>query len=214
MSRLITRPIASACIHYITVYILPRFIFRPITSCLDPLHALLHWHVPLHASESITCSRIHYIHCMLPNPLHAGRMMWPVFTVINLLVFTAAAAQRSLRRPAGATSAVYRAVNRPSSDGFHLPDNIPARDDQCSIQMRWRSARGHSTAEVEQCRWWLGRAVLGISRMSILNIQYSKNIHERISNALATMSFRLRMRTKSQNYMNYTNITWILHVCP
>ena len=50
-----------ASLHYMTDYILPLFITGLITSCLDRLH------VPLHAPESITCSRIHY---MLPNSLH------------------------------------------------------------------------------------------------------------------------------------------------
>ena len=52
-----------ASIYYMTDYILPLIITCLITSCLDRLH------VSLHAPESITCSRIHY--------------MRPVFTVVN-----------------------------------------------------------------------------------------------------------------------------------
>ena len=44
-----------ASLHYMTDYILPLFITGLITSYLDRLH------VPLHAPESITCSRIHYM---------------------------------------------------------------------------------------------------------------------------------------------------------
>ncbi len=65
------------------------------------------------------------------------------------------------------------AANSPSSVGFNLQDNIRACSDRtCNIQMRWLPARGPCTIEVEQCRWWLGvlgQAVLGISKMSLLN---------------------------------------------
>jgi hypothetical protein len=89
-----------ALIHYLTDYTLPRFITWIITSCHDPLHVPLH--VPLHAPESITCSRIHY--------------MQQVFTIVN--IFAAAAAQRSLHRPAACVTAAC-VINRLFSVGFN-----------------------------------------------------------------------------------------------
>ncbi len=80
-------------IRYMKEYILPGFITRIITSCLDPLHA------PLHAPETITCSRIHYIHYRLPNPLHTASVHR-----CQLTQFDSGPGQRP-QRPAGATSA-------------------------------------------------------------------------------------------------------------
>ncbi len=145
-------------VYNMAYYILPLFITGLITSCLDRLH------VPLHAPESITCSRIHY---MLPNPLHATS----VHRCQSMGSGPGHQRRRSDRRVTRlARPARARAVNSPSSVGFNLKDNIPACSDRtCSIEMRWLPARGPCTIEVEQCRWWLGQVVLGISRMSLLN---------------------------------------------
>jgi hypothetical protein len=153
-----------ALIHYMTDYILLGFITWIFTSCLEPLHAPLH--APLHPSESITCSWIHYIHYMLPNPLHAA-------SVHRCQSMGSGPGHRQRRsdRCVARLARLARAVNSPSSVGFNLQDNIPAcSDGTCSIQMRWLPARDPCTIEVEQCRWWLGQVVLGISRMSLLNI--------------------------------------------
>ena len=149
-------------------YILPSIITCLITSCLDRLH------VPLHAPESIKCSRIHYIHYMLPNPLHA--------TSVHCCQSMGSGPghrrrQRRSDRCVARLARLARAVNSPSSVGFNLQDNIPACSDRtCSIQMRWLPARGPCTIEVEQCRWWLGQVVLGISRMSCNPATYTDSI--------------------------------------
>ncbi len=164
-------------------YILPWSITWQITSCLDSLHGLLqpvfyrymrhHDYMrhymppnPLHAPESITsitcqCSRIHY--------------MLPVFTVVNQYYDSIGSGpghrQRLSDHCVAQLARLARAVNSLSSAGFNLQDNIPACSDQTySIQMRWLPARGPCKIEVEQCRWWLRQVVLGISRMSMLNI--------------------------------------------
>ena len=121
---------------------------------------------PLHAPESITCSWIHYIHYMLPNPLHSTSVHR-----CQSMGSRPGHRQRRSDRCVARLARLARAVNSPSSVGFNLQDNIPACSDRtCSIQMRWLPARGPCTIEVEQCRWWLGQVVLGISRMSLLNI--------------------------------------------
>ena len=105
---------------------------------------------------------------MPPNPLHA--------TSIHCCQSMGSGPghrrrQRRSERCVARLARQARAVNSPSSVGFNLQDNIPACSDRtCSIQMRWLPARGPCTIEVEQCRWWLGQVVLGISRMSLLNI--------------------------------------------
>jgi hypothetical protein len=150
-----------------TDYILPGFIIWIITSCLEPLHAPIH--APIHAPESIICSRIHYndyIHYMLPNPLHAASVHR-----CQSMGSGPGHQQRRSDRCVARLARLERAVNSPSSVGFNLQDNIPACIDRtCSIQMKCLPARGPCTIEVEQCRWWLGQVVRGISRMLLLNI--------------------------------------------
>jgi hypothetical protein len=157
-----------ALIHYMTDYILPGFITWIITSCFLPLHAPSWLHAPLHAPESITCSRIHYIHYMpvLPNPLHAASVHR-----CPSIGSGPGHRQRLSDHCVAQLARLARAVNSLSSAEFNLQDNIPACSDQTySIQMRWLPARGPCKIEVEQCRWWLRQVVLGISRMSMLNI--------------------------------------------
>jgi hypothetical protein len=162
---------------YYMVYIMPRFIAWLITSCLDPLHDRLHpawihymyyyilsWTMTCAITCAITFSRIHYmlhyIHYMLPNPFHAASVHR-----CQSIGSGPGHPQRRSDRCVALLARLARAVNSPSSVGFNLQDNIPACSDwTCSIQMKWLPARGPCTIEVEQCRLWLGQAVLGISR--------------------------------------------------
>ena len=107
-----------ASIVYMTDYILPLFITWHITSCLYSLHVRLHpasnhymanYILPRSITCSITCSRIHY---MLPNPLHPLHApesitcdQCSLLSINGQRAGPSAATQRSLCRPAGATSA-------------------------------------------------------------------------------------------------------------
>jgi hypothetical protein len=103
---------------------------------------------------------------MLPNPLHAASVHR-----CQSMGSGPCHQQRRSNRCVARLARLARAVNSPSSVGFNLQDNIPACSDRtCSIQMRWLAALGPCTIEVEQCRWWLGQVVHGISRISVLNI--------------------------------------------
>jgi hypothetical protein len=165
------------------VYIMPRFIIWLITSCSDPLHDRLHpawFHYMDYNSLSrtitcvitcaITCSLIHY---MLPNPLHPLHAPESITRGVPSHHCQSNGSgpghrQRGSNSCVARLARLARAVNNPSSVGFNLQDNIPACSDWTrSIQMRWLPARGPCTIEVEQCRWWLGQAVLGISCMLI-----------------------------------------------
>ncbi len=174
----------TSCLYSLQVSLHPVLIDYICISC-SRIHYMLP--NPLHDPESITCSRIHY---MLPNSLHAPESItcsrihpesitcdqysplsinqWAAGRAIgsDAAIAVSPGWRRSLARLA-------HAINSPSSVGFNLQDNIPACSDRtCSKQMRWLPARGPCTIEVEQCKWWLGQVVLGISRarMSLLNI--------------------------------------------
>ena len=92
--------------NYMFYYMLPNPLHAPESITCSRIHYMIP--NPIHAPEFITCSRIHY---MLPTPLHAPESI--TCDQCSLLSINgqragpspAAATQRSLCRPAGATSA-------------------------------------------------------------------------------------------------------------
>ncbi len=130
--------------------LLPQYITWLITCCLDLLHAAL----------------IHYmIHYMLLNqlhPLHAYYMLSLVAVAAAAIV--ASPSQRDQRARSTQSSFCWIRFVSSALQSVWGP---------CSIQMRWLRAwsSASGTAQFEQHRWWLGRAVLVVSRIRRLNLQ-------------------------------------------
>ena len=158
----ITRFITWLYIHYMLNYILPWSITCSITSCLDPLLALLHpvfIHYMIHYMMHYMPLQFPSIHYMLHYMVHY--MVHYLFNYIlhymtlhdplNLLVIPASPRRRDRRARSqqsffcwiyvsGQYSSARRSVWGP-----------------CRTRRWWWPARGPWTAEVQLCRWWLGR---------------------------------------------------------
>jgi hypothetical protein len=141
-------------------------VLNVFTSCRKSLHDWLHaalifytsnYMMPWSITWSITCSWFHYIYYMsLINDM------------LSLVAVAAAEITVSPQRARSKQSVFCWIHFAWQHSSAWLSVWGP-----CSIQMRWLPAWGPAsgTAEVDNCRWWLGLAVLEISRMWLLDVQ-------------------------------------------